>query len=128
MQARLLCAALVCAVPLGASAQEPRRIEVKLSNFAFDPSTITLQHGQHYVLALRNDAKGGHDFEAREFFAAAAVDPADKGKLEDGKVELEGGAGAQIGLTAPARPGSYKLRCTHFLHSTFGMTGTIVVR
>ena len=27
----------------------------------------------------------------------------------------------------PRAPGTYKVECTHFLHSLFGMTGTIVV-
>ena len=27
----------------------------------------------------------------------------------------------------PRATGTYKIECTHFLHSLFGMTGTIVV-
>jgi uncharacterized cupredoxin-like copper-binding protein len=30
-------------------------------------------------------------------------------------------------LLTPVVPGTYRLACTHFLHSLFGMTGTIEV-
>ncbi len=31
-------------------------------------------------------------------------------------------------ITLVPRAGTYRLHCSHFLHSSFGMTGTIVVR
>ncbi len=30
-------------------------------------------------------------------------------------------------VLTPRAPGTYKVECTHFLHSLFGMTATIVV-
>jgi plastocyanin len=129
MKATVIAAILLATMPVTVSAQDtPARIEVGLSNFAFTPATLTLDRGKPYVLVLRNDAGGGHNFEAAKFFAAAVIDPADRAAIRDGKVDLKGGATAVIHLTAPATPGSYPLRCTHFLHATMGMTGTIVVR
>lgn len=104
-----------------------RPINVQLSSFAFDPATITLQSGQPYDLHFTNDSSGGHDFAAKAFFAAAQVMEADRAKIAAGKVEIEGGQSVDVHLVAPP-PGTYKVRCTHFMHSAFGMSGEIVVR
>lgn len=103
------------------------RIEVALANFKFLPATITLHHGQRYVLHLANQASGGHDFAAPEFFAAATVSPEDSGKIAKGRVALGAGESVDLHLTAPTSPGRYILRCTHFMHAAFGMKGSIVV-
>lgn len=103
------------------------RVEIGLANFKFVPATITLHHGQRYVLHLVNQASGGHDFVAREFFAAATIAPADRAKIAKGEIELDGGDSADIRVTAPAAPGRYSVHCSHFMHAAFGMKGTIVV-
>ncbi len=115
--------ALLVAVPATAAAQpSARTVEVQLSNFDFAPSAIRLRAGEPIVLRLVNSARGGHDFAAPEFFAAAS---GVSGPVDEGKVEVAGHASAEIRLT-PAR-GRYRLRCTHMLHTTFGMTGEIIV-
>jgi plastocyanin len=99
-------------------------IDIEMSSFKFRPATIQLDHGRDYVLHFVNAASGGHDFSAPAFFAAAKVAPADRGKLsKGGRVALGGHEEARIHLTAPAAAGHYKVRCTHFMHTTFGMTG-----
>jgi|CZQE01.1.fsa_nt_gi uncharacterized cupredoxin-like copper-binding protein len=110
-----------------AAAQSPERIEIDLSNFKFTPSTITLRHGQPYVLHFVNTAKGGHDFSAKAFFDAASMEARDRAVVAGGEIELRGGQTADVRLTAPA-PGTYDVHCSHFMHSTFGMTGKIVVK
>jgi uncharacterized cupredoxin-like copper-binding protein len=102
-------------------------VAVQLSNFKFAPSTIELEHGQPYVLRLVNVSGGGHDFTASEFFAAAAVAPADRRLVQEGEVEVPSGQVREIHLTAPAA-GSYKLKCSHSFHKMFGMSGKIIVR
>lgn len=114
----------IAALALTASAQ-PQRIDIQLSNFKFAPSTITLQHGQPYVLHL--SSSGGHSFAAKKFFAAAAVAPGDRARIAGGSIELDSGESVDIHLTAPAA-GSYEMHCSHFMHSTFGMTGKILVQ
>ncbi|MES1974895.1 MAG: cupredoxin domain-containing protein [Pseudomonadota bacterium] len=109
-----------------AAAQSPDSVEIDLSNFRFTPATITLHHGQPYVLHFVNKAGGGHDFVSKGFFAAATVEPRDRAALSKGGVSLDGGQSIDIHLTAPA-PGRYEAHCSHFLHSSFGMTGAIVV-
>ena len=113
--------AVLLALPAAAAAQ-PRTVEIRLSSFDFTPSTIHVTAGQPVVLHLVNSSGGGHNFAAPQFFAAAR---AVSGPVRDGKVEVSGHQSVDIMLT-PAR-GNYRLRCTHTLHSTFGMTGQIVV-
>jgi uncharacterized cupredoxin-like copper-binding protein len=110
------------------SAQAQTAVTVSMTNYAFAPSTLTLKAGETYRIHFSNDSSKGHDFSAREFFQAATVAAADKGKLEDGdEVELDGGQSADITLT-PNRAGTYPVTCTHFMHSMLGMTGQIVVQ
>jgi len=119
-----LCALLLF-TPAAISAQEaqaPAVIEVRLSNFDFSPSAIALPAGRPVVLRLVNTGGGGHNFSAPQFFAAAADV---SGRVRRGAVEVSGHQSVDIHLT-PAR-GTYRLRCTHTLHSTFGMNGEIRV-
>lgn len=126
MRTMLMLAAALAAMPV-ASAVPAERIDVILSSFAFEPSVITLHHGKRYLLHIRNDARGGHNFQAKAFFADAVLAREERARVAGGKLELDGGEAADLALTAPATPATYPLKCTHFLHSAFGMTGKIVV-
>jgi uncharacterized cupredoxin-like copper-binding protein len=117
--------ALLIVSPAGLSAQEasaPRTVEVRLSNFDFSPSELHLAAGRPMVLHLVNEGGGGHNFSAPQFFAAAA---GVSGPVRRGTVEVPGHGSVDIRLT-PAR-GTYRLKCTHTLHSAFGMNGQITV-
>lgn len=106
-------------------ADAPTRVDVALSSFKFTPATITLDHGKTYLLHFTNTSDGKHNFTAKRFFAAAK---SAGGKLPaNGSVALAGGQSADVEIVAPA-PGRYEITCTHFMHSTFGMKGEIVVR
>jgi plastocyanin len=121
-------AALACAVPSAAQpdwGQAPR-VAVALSSFKFAPQTIRLRAGQPVVLHLENTGAGGHDFSAPAFFAAAQVRQQDAAKVAGGKVDVVGHASVDVALVPKA--GTYTLRCTHSLHTMFGMKGTIVVQ
>ena len=99
-------------------------VEVVLTSFSFTPETIRLRAGVPVRLTIR-DTKGGHNFAALKFFAKAKVAPEDAATVRGGKIELEAGEAVTIRLVPAA--GSYKLTCTHFLHTSFGMKGRIVV-
>ena len=114
--------AFLLAAPALAAAQSPRTVEVRLSNFDFTPNEIRLRAGEPVTLHLVNNGRGGHNFSAPQFFAAAS---GVSGPVRRGAVEVAGHASADVRLT-PAR-GHYRLRCTHTLHTAFGMTGEIVV-
>lgn len=109
-----------------AIAQPPQRLTVELSNFKFTPGTLTLARGRPYVIHFVNAASGGHDFVAKDFFAAATIAPEDRAKVKNGEIELDGGETADVHLVANSA-GTYKSHCSHFMHSAFGMTGTVVV-
>ena len=123
-------AVLLLALPVSAMAQEPDWsrapiVTVTLSSFDYSPQTIRLRAGEPVILRLVNASGKGHDFNAPEFFAASVVRPQDRALLAKGKIELGGHVAREVALRPAA--GRYRLRCTHFMHSAFGMKGAIVV-
>lgn len=123
---RSFALALLLAFPAAGHAAQAapgaRVVEVRLSNFDFSPNDIALAAGRPVVLRLVNTGRGGHNFSAPQFFAAAADV---SGPVRRGTVEVPGRQSVDIRLT-PAR-GTYRLKCTHTLHSAFGMNGQIRV-
>lgn len=122
--------AMLCLVSSPVLAQAPdwsqaAQVTVTLSSFHFDPGTVHLHSGQPVVLHLVNGGSGGHNFSAPEFFAAAQIRAQDQASVQKGTVEVSGHAAKDIALV-PHR-GTYKLHCTHMMHSAFGMKGEIVV-
>lgn len=114
----ILIAVLACPVAAQPAAA-PRIVEVDLASFSFTPSAIRLRTGEPVLLRLVNTGRGGHNFSAPEFFAAAHA------AVPGGTVEVPSRQTVEVRLT-PAR-GHYALRCTHTLHATFGMRGEIEV-
>jgi uncharacterized cupredoxin-like copper-binding protein len=122
MRAALFALALFVPLPAFAQDAAPQTVEVRLSNFSFNPRAIALHAGRPVILRLVNDGGGGHNFSAPQFFAAAI---GVAGPVVEGMVDVPGHHSVDIRLT-PSR-GTYRLRCTHTMHSTFGMNGTITV-
>ncbi len=116
---------LLAPAPLDVESGAPKRVEVILADFSYSPQTIRLRAEEQVVLRLTNRGSGGHNFSAPEFLAAARLDPASAALARKGKVEVKKGASVDLKLTPAA--GRYKLKCTHFLHSSFGMKGEIIV-
>ncbi|MBO9516753.1 MAG: cupredoxin domain-containing protein [Porphyrobacter sp.] len=106
-----------------AGAETEQRVE--LSNFDFNPKEIHLQAGHSYALVVANQASGGHNFSAREFFAASKIQAADAALVTDGEIEVPAMSTRTVHLVPAA--GSYKLVCTHAGHAFLGMRGKIVV-
>jgi uncharacterized cupredoxin-like copper-binding protein len=120
----LAAAGLLLVAP--ASAQAPKRVDIILANFSFTPAAIRLKAGEQVTLHFDNQGSGGHDFTAPEFFKAATMDAATRAKLgKKGRIDLSKGQVADVTLIPKA--GTYKVKCGHFLHAGFGMTGTITV-
>lgn len=122
--AALLLAAAPSSPPASGQDAGPTVVELQLKNFAFTPSTVRLRRGIPVVLRLV-DASGSHSFSAPELFAASTLEPATAALIRNGKVEVRE-EGVELRLT-PNTPGSYAFRCTHFMHSAFGMKGTVSV-
>jgi plastocyanin len=122
-------------VALGATtgaAQTPdwsqaKPVTIELSSFKFTPASETLQHGTAYRIHFVNTSSGGHDFVAKELFAGSVIAPEDRAKVTNGSVDVGGSESVDVRLI-PNRTGSFKVHCSHFMHSTFGMTGTITVQ
>lgn len=122
--------AVVLSVPAALRAQPSQgqgiqTITVQLSSFAFTPDQLRLRAGTQVRLQLRNVSSGGHNFTAPAFFAASTIIAGTPPR--DGKVEVPADGSVDITLV-PRTPGTYHARCTHFLHSLFGMTAMIVVQ
>jgi plastocyanin len=129
MRRSILFSALLATFAGGAATAQtaPQTLTVEMSNFKFTPATLTLVRGRPYVLHFVNSASGGHDFVAKDFFAGATIAPEDRAKVRNGEVELSGGESADVHLVANTA-GTFKSHCSHFMHSSFGMTGTVVVQ
>ncbi len=100
-------------------------ITVRLSSFAFDPEHLRLKAGVPLRLRLVNESDGGHDFSAPAFLAASSFPPGSSPPL-NGKVPVGSNQTVEIAVV-PRTPGIYRVECTHFLHSLFGMHGTVEV-
>jgi uncharacterized cupredoxin-like copper-binding protein len=132
MKALLFITAIVVGIGADAAAatrrpaaQRPQRVDILFSDFAFTPPALHLRQGQPYRLHFVNQGSGGHNYAAPEFFAAARIDPADAASVAGGRVELGRGESRDVRLVPTA--GAYRVVCTHPLHATFGMVGTITV-
>lgn len=98
---------------------------VKLTDFEFSPAYLRFEVGRPVHLVLVNEGSGEHDFSAPEFFSAVTYRPGSSAPAE-GRIELGKNETKEVELL-PVAAGSYKLKCTHFLHSIFGMHGVIEV-
>ena len=104
-----------------------KTVEVTLADFSFTPKALELRANKPYRLRLMNSAGHGHSFDAPELFAAATIANDDKAKIVKGEIEVEGGQTVDVTFV-PNVSGAYKFHCSHFLHSTFGMSGDITVQ
>ena len=122
---------VVSALPAGraeqtsATAGAAQTVTVRLSNFAYDPDHLRLKANVPVRLRLVSDSSGRHDFSAPAFFAASTY-PSGSSAPPDGDISVGSEETVEL-VVVPRKPGTYPLRCTHFLHSLFGMHGTIEV-
>jgi plastocyanin len=126
MRLMFLAAAIALAAPVSAASQAAKT-EVVLANFSFSPEELHLHAGQSATIHFVNKGSGGHDFTAVEFFSAATMDAADRAKVGGAKGRVSLGRDEAIDVTLIPRAGIYKAHCSHFMHSSLGMTGKIVV-
>lgn len=122
----------VFSMPLSGSAQqtkapttESEAITVRLSSFGFAPEHLRLKAGVPVRLRFVNESSGGHDFSAPAFFAASSFPPGSSAP-PNGDVAVGSNKTVEIAVV-PRTPGTYRVDCTHFLHSLFGMHGTVEV-
>lgn len=103
--------------------------ELTLDEFDFNPADMVFRSNQPYELTITNEGKTAHDFAAKAFFDAIAVQGLVFG---DGEVNMpllesiafEAGE-TKILVFVPLRAGEFPLVCDQPLHEMFGMRGTI---
>ncbi len=117
----LLCIAIVA--PATAAADAPAGLTINVASYSYTQDPIQLAAGKPVTLTIVNQSGKGHDFTAKEFFAASAIT---KGSAPHGEVELAAHETKSITLTP--RAGTYPVHCSHFLHASMGMKAEIVVR
>lgn len=100
-------------------------VEVRLTSYAFTPETVRLRVGQEQILRLVG-AGGSHNFSAPALFAASRIDARSAGVVRRGTIEVRGEDVIDIRLT-PLTAGTYPIRCTHLLHTAYGMKGEAIV-
>ncbi|HEX6488796.1 MAG TPA: plastocyanin/azurin family copper-binding protein [Candidatus Dormibacteraeota bacterium] len=111
-------AVIVSASACGGSSNNPPAgsIVVKLSEFKFDPNTISHAHGK-ITFFLENNGTSAHDM----FIYDAA------GNNEIAGSELvQPGNDSEFTVNMPT-PGSYPFKCTQPGHAAAGMTGTLTI-
>jgi len=109
--------------PAATAADAPGRLTINVSSYSFIPNPIQLAAGKPVTLTIVNQSGKGHDFTAKEFFAASTIT---KGAAPGGKVELAAHETKSITLTP--RAGNYPVHCSHFLHASMGMKAEIIAR
>ena len=115
----LALAAAVGAAPLPA---QPAAQTIDVQSFSYSPTPIHLRAGQPVTLTFVNRSGGGHDFTAKQFFAAASIT---QGSAPGGEIDLRGHETKRITLVP--RAGTYHAHCSHFMHTQMGMSTTVVV-
>ena len=101
---------------------QPAAYRIQVASYSFAPHPIHLAAVQPVTLVFANVSGNGHDFTAKEFFAASRII---SGAAPGGEIELRGGETKSITLVPAA--GTYKAHCSHLMHSMFGMTDQIIV-
>ena len=117
----LICVAVVA--PAVAAADAPAALTINVASYSYAPNPIQLAAGKPVTLTIVNQSGKGHDFTAKEFFAASMITA---GAAPGGKIELASHETKTVTLTP--RAGTYPVHCSHFLHASMGMKAEIVVR
>jgi plastocyanin len=117
----------------GGGGGEPVEVTVAMTEFAFDPATVTVGAGAEVTVTAENQGSVEHDFvvldQGREIAAETDLpEDLEEVRTEWAVVSLHTGAGAaEMGtFTAPAA-GDYQIICMVPGHFSAGMEGTLTV-
>lgn len=95
------------------SSSDVQRIEVVLSDFKFEPATITVQRGTPVEIVMRNSGTVVHDFHVDDLSVSSD--------------RVQAGQSATLQFT-PNRAGEFKIVCHEPGHEAAGMVGTLIVQ
>ena len=124
MKFALILATAALAFGSTAAATKPTTVvPVALYSYGYAPDPIVLRAGRPVTMVFTNRSDDRHEFKAKAFFRAAQIV---SGSAHEGEIHLRPRQSTSITLI-PAR-GSYRVHCSHFLHTQFGMETTLYVR
>ena len=122
----LAVAALAFAIPQ-TDARQADRVTVSMTDFSYAPADLHLEPGRSTTIHFVNNGSGGHDFTAPQFFSAATMDAANRARVGGAKGRVSLGRNESVDVTLTPVAGTYKVHCSHFMHSSLGMKGKITV-
>jgi uncharacterized cupredoxin-like copper-binding protein len=126
----------------------PDRVEITMSEFAFDPDAVTVPTGREVTVALTNDGDVRHEFMAgrdpmpddggylQDLFAGVdpTVDPPDAIVMDAHDahagfmVQVEPGESVEVTFSLPTdRAGDWEIGCFEPGHYEAGMHATLTV-
>jgi len=105
-------------------------INVTVTDFAYDPSTITVTAGDTISLRVTNKGAVEHEFVIMESGYQVEAPWGDKDESHiywelDG---IESGTTKSDTFTAPSEPGEYEITCGLAGHIENGMVGKLIVK
>jgi plastocyanin len=103
-------------------------IDVKMTDFQFQPSQFTVPAGQEITFASSNNGAVVHNFVIMKLGTSAGpmFDDEDIPNVY-WEVELLPGADTNTSFTAPSEPGDYEVVCKTEGHIASGMVGKLTV-
>jgi mono/diheme cytochrome c family protein/uncharacterized cupredoxin-like copper-binding protein len=107
---------------LQAARGEPRSIAIEVSEFAYEPSQLTVQVGTPVRLTLVNDGELRHAWRLE----GTEVEMVGEGKVDSIELELEPGVPATVEFT-PLKAGTASFYCPISDHAERGEVGTLVI-
>jgi plastocyanin len=104
------------------------KIDVKMTDFQFQPSQFTVPAGQEITFTSSNNGAVVHNFVIMKLGTSAGpmFDEEDIPNVY-WEVELLPGADTNTSFTAPTEPGDYEVVCKTEGHIASGMTGKLTV-
>jgi len=120
---------LVLSLLLAACGGSGTTINVTLTDFAYDPSTITVPAGAEVTIRATNNGAVEHEFAIMKL--GTSVEPPfgdkDEGNIFWEMDEIQPGSTKSDTFTAPTEPGEYEIICGLAGHIENGMVGKLIV-
>jgi plastocyanin len=131
MKRILMIAAVLSSLMLascGAVGGVTTNIDVRMTDFQFQPSQFTVPAGQEITFSSSNNGAVVHNFVIMKLGTSAGpmFDEEDTPNVY-WEVELLPGADTNTSFTAPTEPGDYEVVCRTEGHIASGMTGKLTV-
>lgn len=112
----------------GGESAATKNINVKMTDFQFQPSQFTVPAGQEITFTSSNNGAVVHNFVIMKLGTSAGpmFDEEDIPNIY-WEVELLPGADTNTTFAAPTEPGDYEVVCRTEGHIASGMTGKLIV-